>query len=678
MIRATLKIFLFLFVLSLAPSSLGKDLYMTIRRDFGPKETPEVEINYKADTPITFRLLKPKDMAGFIASQIDLRRAWKQPKTEVNSARYLIQGFNRLKMDSGWIRGGLNQDLKISLKPGFGGGTFRSSPSPLAIGPKQFIAAPEGFEIVKEFTSVPESQDKNKPFDVPGLNWWNPHRESALKTRLVHLPILEPGFYVLQVMQQALEGQVVLVVNDIVARLEQSSHEALVSATTREGEPLAGAKVRLRNIQGKWIGEETTDNGGTARFKTDSPQLIATVEKTGTAIIDTDFYASTAISPDLYLYTDRPMFKSGEKVRYRGILREQRSGLSQITGGATARVRIIDVDDGQAIGEVPVSLSDFGTFHGEFSLNDEQASGVYRLEATVEDKAHIGEFRVKDYVKPVFFVKIDTDQETLKPGSQLRATIKAERYAGGAPPDVVYRAQLFRSKADSPQWVEDAGMGETGSVVTYFWDQTPNQYNPLTLLTTKDEMKLNRNGTGVLTLTVPSDSPVQSNFDYKYMLKVSAEDADGNQAGVSKSFLDMKSELIAQARMTASFAGQGFPANLKVRSVYPSGKAYANARGQIQWTVTSYDGTKTKLDDRVFKTDENGRFEMPVPTENPGSIQARVYVWDKNDAPSRSDVEMLVLNSDIRQGVVRVQDMSLLSRRDYFFPGETSKGLVML
>ncbi|MCB0363792.1 MAG: hypothetical protein H6624_16100 [Bdellovibrionaceae bacterium] len=678
MTRSKIQLCLLLFVLSLTQTSWGKDLYMTIRRDFGPKETPEVEINYKSDAPVTFRLLKPKDMAGFIASQIDLRRAWKQPKTEVNSARYLIQGFNKLKMDTGWVRGGLNQDLKVSLKPNFGGGTFRSTPSPLALGPKQFIATPDGFTVVQEFTSVPESQDEGKPFDVPGFNWWNPHRESALKTRVVHLPKLDPGFYVLQVIQQALEGQVVLAINDIVGRLEQTSHEALVSATTRDGEPLAGAKVRLRNIQGQWVGEETTDKGGTARFKTDSPQLIATIEKTGTAIIDTDFFASTAISPDLYLYTDRPMFKSGEKVRYRGVLREQHSGVSQLMGQTAARVRIVDIDDGQTLGEVPVTISDFGTFHGEFTLNDDQASGVYRLEASVDDKAHIGEFRVKDYVKPVFFVKIDTSQETLKPGSQLTATIKAERYAGGAPPDVVYRAQLFRAKADTPQWVEDAGMGESGSEVTYFWDQTPNQYNPLTLLTTKDELKLNRNGIGVLTLAVPSDTPVQSNFDYKYMLKISAEDADGNQAGVSKTFLDMKSELIAQARMTASFAGQGFPASLKVRSVYPSGKAYANARGQVQWTVTSYDGSSKKLDDRVFKTDENGRFEMPVPTENPGAIQARVYVWDKNDAPSRADVEMLVLNPDIRQGVVRVQDMTLLSRRDYFFPGETSKGLVML
>ena len=663
----------------LGQSALAKDLYMTVRRDFGPTEAPEVEVNYKSDAPITFRLLKPKDMAKFISSQIDLRRAWQQPKTEVNSARYLIQGFNRLKLDAGWIRAGLNQDLKMTMKPSFGGGRFRSRPSPLSLGPKQFIAAPEGFDVVSEFTSAPESKDAGKPFDVPGFNWWNPHHESSLKTRLVHLPKLEPGFYVIQVIQQALEGQVVLVINDIVGRLEQSSEEVLVTATTRQGQPLSGASVRLRNIQGEWIGSGKTDKNGVARFNSiSSPQLIATVEKQGTAIIDTDFYATTAISPDLYLYSDRPMYKTGDKVRFRGIVRELRNGLSHLTGDVNARIRVVDMDDGQVVSEIPATISDYGTFHGEFSVDDEQPSGVYRIEATVEEKAHAGEFRVKDYVKPVFFVKIDTKQETLKPGATLRATIKAERFAGGAPPNVTYRAQLFRAKADTPQWVEDAGMEETGSQVTYFWDAKPNQYNPLTLLLSKDDLKLNRLGQGSLSLTVPSGKDVIPNFDYKYQLKITAEDSDGNRAGSSKSFLDLQSELMAQARMTASFAGQGYNAQLKVRSVYPSGKAYPQARGQIQWSVVSYDGTETKLEPHNFKTDDNGRYKMPVPTDKPGSVHARVYIWDKKDAPSQADVELLVLGTDLKKGVVRVQDMNLLSRRDYFFPGEVSKGLVML
>lgn len=679
MARLTLRLCFLLIGTFSANLAWSKNLYMTIRRDFGPQENPQVEVNYVSPAPVSFRLLKPKDMAQFISSQIDLRRAWKQPKTELNSARFLLQGFNDLKLDTGWIRAGLNQDLKLAMKPQFGGASYGSTPSPLALGPKEFIAAPEGFEVLKEFSSVPEEQDNKKPFDVPGFDWWNMNSEGGLKTRIVTLPQLDPGFYVLQVLQLGLEGQVVLVINDIVARLEQTADAAVVTATNRNGEPLSGAKVSLRNIQGEWVAKETTDKNGVAHFKRlNSPQLIATVEKSGTAIIDTDFYATTAVSPDLYLYTDRPMFKSGETVHYRGILRETARGVSALTAASTAKVRVVDVDDGMVVSETPVKVGEFGTFHGEVAMPSDQEAGVYRIEAAVDDKSHIGEFRVKNYVKPIFFLTIQSDQETLKPGTQLRATIKVERFAGGVPTDVVYRAQLFRSKADSPQWVDDAGMGETGSLVTYFWDQTPNQYNPLTLLHSQDEVKLNRNGTGTINLTVPTDSTYQANFDYKYLLKITAQDADGNSADAAKSFLDMKSELMAQARMSASFAGAGFPATLKVRSVYPSGKAYPQARGQIQWSVTAYNGTETKIEDKTFKTDDQGRFEVAVPTNQPGAVRARVFIWDSKDVANRAEAELLVLGSDLRQGVVRVQEMSLLSRRDYFFPGETAKGLVML
>jgi hypothetical protein len=85
--------------------------------------------------------------------------------------------------------------------------------------------------------------------------------------------------------------------------------------------------------------------------------------------------------------------------------------------------------------------------------------------------AHTGEVRVKDYVKPLFFLKVETEQETLRAGGTLDAAISAERYAGGVPREVRLSAQLFRVRAEAPAWVDDAGLGETGSVTTYGGDR---------------------------------------------------------------------------------------------------------------------------------------------------------------------------------------------------------------
>lgn len=171
---------------------------------------------------------------------------------------------------------------------------------------------------------------------------------------------------------------------------------------------------------------------------------------------------------------------------------------------------------------------------------------------------------------------------------------------------------------------------------------------------------------------------MEENFDYQYLLKLTAEDADGNTASTSKKFLDLRSEVVTQLRLTAAFAGQGFPASLLIRSVFPSGKFYPEAKGQLDWIITQYDGTQEKLDPINFNTDKNGRAQFAIPTEKPGQVQAVVRLWDKQEAPSQAKAEVVVFGEDISEGVVKVQELSLLSRRDEFDAGEVAKGLVML
>ena len=53
---------------------LAKELYITVRRDFGPAEAPEVELHYSRQAPFAVRIYRPKDMKEFVTSQVDLRR----------------------------------------------------------------------------------------------------------------------------------------------------------------------------------------------------------------------------------------------------------------------------------------------------------------------------------------------------------------------------------------------------------------------------------------------------------------------------------------------------------------------------------------------------------------------------------------------------------------------------
>src|SRR5206468_3254559 len=100
---------------------------------------------------------------------------------------------------------------------------------------------------------------------------------------------------------------------------------------------------------------------------------------------------------------------------------------------------------------------------------------------------------------------------------------------------------------------------------TYGWDRPVEDVTiPLPVGQT-DDAAFGPDGTANLTMTLPSELPGDPNYDYKFMLNLYATDRDGNVANLSKSFLDMVSEVAAQARMTAVLSTPTEPAKLQVR-----------------------------------------------------------------------------------------------------------------
>jgi len=53
-----------------------------------------------------------------------------------------------------------------------------------------------------------------------------------------------------------------------------------------------------------------------------------------------------------------------------------------------------------------VPVSKHGSFSGSFGLEENQVPGIYRLVAAIDDKPYGGEFRVRDYVKPTFYLEL--------------------------------------------------------------------------------------------------------------------------------------------------------------------------------------------------------------------------------------------------------------------------------
>jgi len=132
-----------------------------------------------------------------------------------------------------------------------------------------------------------------------------------------------------------------------------------------------------------------------------------------------------------YFFTDRPIYRPGQTVYFKGILRgDDDAHYSLPTGDDPVRIVIWDPQGTKVLNdELPVS--DMGTLDGEFDLGEEAALGSYSIEATYENRSFYANFQVAEYRKPEFQVTVETDKPEYVQGDEINVTTQATYYFGG-------------------------------------------------------------------------------------------------------------------------------------------------------------------------------------------------------------------------------------------------------
>ena len=401
--------------------------------------------------PVEVRVLKPDNFANFVQQQSNLRRAYTATSTIVNPGRYLARGLNKVHAPGTFLLRTLAPELRRALS-----GEIPVEPVPsrklsrLAEGPEKLVALPPGLSLVRNQWLNLDLGGADQDFVVPGFDEWTSH--GGYQERQVALQPLPAGVYVLQLVQGKIEGQVTLVVTDMSVQAKQTDGHVLVRVAQAQ-KPLSGAKVA---VFGGASG--TTDDKGEALLETTAQKALVVVEHgDDRAIVDTDFYSTLSATPDVFIYSDRPIYRPGDSIAFRGIVRQPGSFLAQLLGMKTRTLDVALVGQSgakkappgekevepAAIGKVNVVVDDYGCFNGTLAVPSDADAGVVRLVAQVQGHDQQAEARVQAYVKPTFFLEVTSDGDGITPGTQLKAKVRARRYAR-----VVFR-KTWRTKCGS-------------------------------------------------------------------------------------------------------------------------------------------------------------------------------------------------------------------------------------
>ena len=139
---------------------------------------------------------------------------------------------------------------------------------------------------------------------------------------------------------------------------------------------------------------------------------------------------------ETYLYTDRPVYRPGQPVYFRGILRSKDDIV--YTPPTVETLRVTLRRRGKVVQEREVTPGDFGTIHGQFDIASDAPLGDYRV--SIEFPRASGGYRrfgdsarilVAEYRLPEYQVSLSAQQPEIVKGETANFELKGKYFFGG-------------------------------------------------------------------------------------------------------------------------------------------------------------------------------------------------------------------------------------------------------
>src|SRR4030095_12999484 len=142
-------------------------------------------------------------------------------------------------------------------------------------------------------------------------------------------------------------------------------------------------------------------------------------------------YSQSVLRPhtEIYMYSDRPVYRPGQTIYFRGVAREAFNGRYQLPTINTIPITLFDANGTQP-SRFHLELSPSGTFNGQFELPAGAVPGYYTFQNQVLE--FYLSIQVAEYRKPEIDLNVDFARDDIQRGESTRATINA-RYFFDAP-----------------------------------------------------------------------------------------------------------------------------------------------------------------------------------------------------------------------------------------------------
>ncbi|MEJ5223670.1 MAG: Ig-like domain-containing protein, partial [Anaerolineales bacterium] len=555
----------------------------------------------------------------------------------------------------------------------------------------------------------PDGYNLRLAYSPPNLaRWTQPLVTPPDRSTRVELPLqpgggpVTPGIYYLwpQTFPDTRQNEPHFVIaSNVSVTFKLGATDALVwAADLRTGEPLGGRSVAIYDPTGTLLASGVTDASGI--FYTTLPTPLRDLYSPYHAVVSqpgqddfglTAAYWDAGLEPyhfgintdndgprlKAYLYTDRPIYRPGQTVYFRGVLRSAFNGRYEIPNVQSVDVTITNDNGTQET--LNLKLTEYGTFEGSYTIPPNGVPGYYALDTQIAEsplpkeqralRSYFG-FTVANYRKPEYEVLASLTPQAAQAGQPMQAEVRAQYYFGAPAGGLNVTWNLYRRPFhfSLPAYT-------TSNCIDYFeCGYGPDYYGESV-----------SNGEGItgpdgrLTLNLPADAFAKGGL---YTLEATAYEPDGFPVSGRASATLHADSLYIGIRPEVWVGRSDSPLNFDLTSVdwdkEPlSGKTLRANFQQVTWTLKQgqyagdyrYVPAYTPIESTSVTTGADGRARVSFTPKKPGT-----YVLEVTSGKARSVTLVWVSGAErAAWPTLPTQQVRLTADKDSYKPGETAQ-----
>jgi uncharacterized protein YfaS (alpha-2-macroglobulin family) len=455
--------------------------------------------------------------------------------------------------------------------------------------------------------------------------------------------------------------------------------DTLNFAEFSDADGLVQAQVKENNSDFQWLVVARTDKGRMAHLGF-------------TGMWRGQYYDQQYEATKVFTITDRPVYRPLQTVKFKFWVRHAQYDQEDVSDFAKQSFRVeIHDPQGNKVLEQSYQSDEYGGIEGEYNLPDEAPLGMYQV--FVVDHGG-GSFRVEEYKKPEFEVKIDAPTEPVMLGEKITAKITA-RYLFGAPVvEARVKYKVYRDTYNERwypvgawDWFYGPGYWWFGydypwypgwqrwgcaRPIASWWGYSPEPPE----LVAEVEAPIGADGTVAVEIDTALAKEIHPDHDHNYRIEAEVVDASRRTIVGSGSVLVAREPFKVFAWLDRGYYREGDTIEASF-SAHTLDQRPVKGTGKLTLFKVSYDDQGQPVEDPVetwdLDTDDQGRARQQIAAATGGQYRLSYTLTDAAGHAIEGGYLFTIRGQGLRTADFQFNDIELIPDKREYAPGEKVK-----